>query len=347
MKLILSLFSLAIIFSFSSCKEKNSSSLSPQSSESVKYGTKYGAPAAVISKEASTAAVLAGPLAYAPNIPPLVNEDIIDVRLDVQHKLVTVNKGIQVMAWVFGDSVPGPVLHVKQGQTIRFKMTNRSLETATVSPPMQHSIDFHAAMVNPEDKYKSIDPGQTISFEWTPNYPGVFLYHCGTPLILQHMIQGMLGMVIVQPSGGFPGKVDKEFALVQHEWYLKQKEDGSYIIDLESARKKQPMFVAFNGKPRFHVKNPLMVKAGERVRLYICNTGPNDQSSFHVVGVLFDKVWIDGNPANEMRGMQTVLLPASGAAIVEFVIPEKGIYTFVDHEFADVEAGAAGLINAE
>jgi nitrite reductase (NO-forming) len=347
MKFLLYLLTIGNIFLFVSCDQRGSSIYSPQSKETAAYGNNYGGPAARISKEPISGAIISGPLAYAPHIPAVSTEDIIDVRLDVQHKMVTVSRGVQVMAWVFGDSVPGPVLHIKQGQTIRFKMSNRSLETATISPPMQHSIDFHAAMVNPEDKYKSVNPGETITFEWTANYPGVFMYHCGTPLILQHMIQGMFGMVIVQPGGGFPGHVDKEFALVQHEWYLKEKENGSYVIDLESARKKLPMFVAFNGKPRMHVKNPLVVKAGDRVRLYVCNTGPNDQSSFHVVGVLFDKVWIDGNPANEMRGMQTVLLPAGGSSIVEFVIPEKGIYTFVDHEFADVESGAAGLIKAE
>ena len=332
-----------LLVTYSCTREDNGSVTSGEQA----YGQKYGAPAATVSTENPSAVAATGPLAYAPNIPAAANGNTVDVRIDVQHKLVTVTKGIQVMAWVFGDSVPGPVVKVKMGQTVRFKMTNRSLETATISPPMQHSIDFHAAMVNPEDKYRSVNPGETISFEWTANYPGVFMYHCGTPLILQHMIQGMIGMVIVEPENGFPGKVDKEFALIENEWYIRQKEDGSYMIDLESARKKQPMFVAFNGKPRLHVKNPLMVKAGDRVRLYVCNTGPNDESSFHVVGVLFDKVWIDGNPRNEMRGMQTVLLPASGGAIVEFVVPEKGIYTFVDHEFADVESGAAGLIKAE
>lgn len=119
------------------------------------------------------------------------------------------------------------------------------------------------------------------------------------------------------------------------------------MFDLEAARKKEPMFVTFNGKPRQYVKDPLKVKAGDRVRLYVLNVGPNDQSSFHVVGTIFDKVWLDGNPANELRGMQTVLLGSSSGAIVEFVVPEKGTYTFLDHEFADVEAGALGLIKAE
>jgi nitrite reductase (NO-forming) len=107
------------------------------------------------------------------------------------------------------------------------------------------------------------------------------------------------------------------------------------------------MFVAFNGVPRQYVNKPLQVNAGERVRLYVLNAGPNGTSSFHVVGTLFDRVWLDGNPQNEMHGMQTVLLGASSGAIVEFVVPEAGIYPFVDHEFADVELGAIGLFEAK
>ena len=307
----------------------------------------YGSPKAILTKEPLSNQSIAGPLAYAPLLPPVSTGDVVDVRIDVQHKKITVADGVQFWAWTFGDSVPGPVLRVKVGQKIRFKMSNRSMETMQLSPPMPHSIDFHAAMVNPHDKYESVSPGQTISFEWTANYPGVFMYHCGTPIALQHMIYGMIGMTIVEPKDGFPGKVDKEFTLIQNEFYLKQKEDGSYMVDLEAAKKKQPTYVTFNGKYKQYVKNPLKAKAGDRVRLYICNTGPNDQSSFHIVGTIFDKVWLDGNPANELRGLQTVLLGASSGAIVEFVLPEAGTYTFVDHEFADVEAGAVGLLIAE
>jgi nitrite reductase (NO-forming) len=114
-----------------------------------------------------------------------------------------------------------------------------------------------------------------------------------------------------------------------------------------AARDKNATYVTFNGHPRQYVQNPLKVKAGDRVRLYVCNVGPCGTSSFHVVGTLFDRVWFDGNPMNEMRGMQTVLLGASSGAIVEFVMPEAGTYPFVDHEFADVEKGAVGLFVAE
>lgn len=307
----------------------------------------YGAPKAYVTNDPIPATTTDGPVAYAPNIPPVVDNDSVVIRVDIQHKKITVADGVAFWAWTFGDSIPGPVLRVRVGQTVKFSMVNRSNLTTEVSPPMPHSIDFHAAMVDPHDKYRSINPGETLHFQWTANYPGVFMYHCGTPVILQHMISGMTGMIIVEPKEGFPGKVDKEFAIVQNEFYLKPKGDSLYETDVASARQRLPMYVTFNGKSKQYVQQPLVVKAGERVRLYVLNTGANLVSSFHVVGTLFDKVWLDGNPANEYRGMQTVLLGSSNGAIVEFVAPEKGTYAFVDHSFASVEQGAIGLIKAE
>jgi nitrite reductase (NO-forming) len=212
--------------------------------------------------------------------------------------------------------------------------------------PMQHSIDFHAAMVNPEDKYRSINPGETIQFIWTANYPGVFMYHCGTPMVLMHMIYGMIGMVIVEPRDGYPGKADREFAIVQNEYYLKQQ-GAIYIPDTTLAMKKTPTFVTFNGKPGQYLIDPLKVKAGERIRVYLLNAGPNNATAFHVIGTILDKVWLDGNPKNELEGMQSVYLGPASAAIVEFVVPEKGSYTFVDHSFADATMGAMGVFKAE
>lgn len=288
---------------------------------------------------------------YAPNVPKIQKGDTVEVKIDVRHKLFTVKKGVQFTGWLFGDSLPGPVLHVRVGQTIKFSMTDRSNDSSMMKPgmqmqPMPHSIDFHAAMVNPEDKYRSISPGETIHFTWTANYPGVFMYHCGTPMVLLHMISGMVGMVIVDPKEGFPGKADHEFAIVQNEYYLKQQ--GSiYIPDTAMAMRKQPNFVAFNGKVGQYIIHPIHVKAGERIRLYFLNAGPNNISSFHVIGTILDKVWIDGNPANQFTGMQAVLMGPAQGAIMEFVLPEKGRYTFVDHSFANAEMGAMGAFVAD
>lgn len=316
-----------------------------------KPGTTFvlGGPAAVVTRQPDTSLAIKGPLAYAPNVPPLQQSDTVEVKFDVTHKLFHIKRDIPFTAWLFGDSLPGPVLHLRVGQTVKFTMTDRSDDTmhmGMMMQPMPHSIDFHAAMVNPADKWRSINPGETISMTWTANYPGVFMYHCGTPMVLLHMISGMIGMVIVDPADGFPGKVDREFALIQNEYYLTKK-DSVYAPDTVAAMKKQPSLVAFNGKVGQYIIRPIRVKAGERIRLYLLNAGPNNASSFHIIGTIFDKVWIEGNPKNELVGMDVVDLPPAMSAIVEFVLPEKGSYTFVDHSFADAEMGASGVFLAE
>lgn len=178
----------------------------------------------------------------------------------MQHKLFQVRNGVSFTGWLFGDSIPGPVLRVRVGRIIEFSMTDRTLGDTAKSiamsmnmnmnmMPMPHSIDFHSAMVNPEDKYRSISPGETISFTWTANYPGVFMYHCGTPMVLMHMISGMFGMVKVELTTDVmylqDGKVIfyKSIAEVQEEtgeeklskaiaWYMKnglEKRGLSYL----------------------------------------------------------------------------------------------------------------------
>ncbi|HVT33640.1 MAG TPA: multicopper oxidase domain-containing protein, partial [Rhodanobacteraceae bacterium] len=196
-------------------------------------------------------------------------------------------------------------------------------------------------------------PGQTISFEFTPNYPGVFMYHCGTPMVLEHIASGMYGMMIVEPRDGYPTKADREYAVIQSEFYTKldpekRKVGGQplYVLDGERVREKRPTYTVFNGRYNGMVDHPLEAKPGERVRLFVLNVGPSNTSSFHVVGTIFDRVWFDGNPDNQFRGMQTVLLGSSGAAIVEFRIPEAGSYVMVDHHFANASQGAIGIIAA-
>jgi nitrite reductase (NO-forming) len=248
-------------------------------------------------------------------------------------------------------------VRARVGDTIRFSMTNRSEEPMPGMPllaaPMMHSIDFHAAMVSPQDKYRSLAPGQTIEFEFTLHYPGVFMYHCGTPMILEHIASGMYGMLIAEPRGGFPTHVDREYAIVQSEFYTRPDPDGRkvdgrvlQVLDRERVRTKASSYTVFNGAYNGMVDHPLPAKPGERVRLYVLNAGPSNTSSFHVVGTIFDRVWFDGNPDNQFRGMQTVLLPSSGSAIVEFRIPESGKYVMVDHHFANASQGAIGVIDA-
>jgi nitrite reductase (NO-forming) len=279
-----------------------------------------------------------------------------EVQLDTVHKIIEIAPGVKFSAWTFGNQVPGPTVRARVGDKIRFTMTNRSDEPVpgvqVVAAPMMHSMDFHAAMVSPQDKYRSIAPGQTITFEFTLNYPGVFMYHCGTPMILEHIASGMYGAVVVEPREGYPTKVDREYVIIQSEFYAKldpgkRKVGGAplYVLDGDRLRTSLPTHTVFNGTHNGMVRNPLPAKPGERVRLYVLNVGPSKTSSFHVVGTIFDRVWFEGNPDNQFRGMQTVLLGSSNSAIVEFMIPEDGSYIMVDHHFANASQGAIGLIS--
>ena len=313
--------------------------------------------AATLSNERHTGPFAAGAsLSMTAELKPLDPAPIKEVRLDTTHKIIEITPGVKFSAWTFGDTVPGPTIRAKVGDRIKFSMTNRSDETVPgiqlMAAPMMHSMDFHAAMVSPQDKYRSVAPGQTISFEFTLNYPGLFMYHCGTPMILEHIASGMYGAVIVEPREGYPTKVDREYLVLQSELYVKpdpakRTVDGAplYVLDSDKLRASQPTHTVFNGVHNGMVKNPLVAKAGERVRLFVLNVGPSKTSSFHVVGTIFDRVWMEGNPDNQMRGMQTVLLGSSNSAIVEFLIPENGSYIMVDHHFANASQGAIGLIS--
>ncbi len=318
----------------------------------------FKSPPAMLSSERHTGAFSAGNALTAGNpLKPLDPAPVKEIRLDTTHKIIEIAPGVHFAAWTFGDQVPGPVVRARVGDRIKFTMTNRSDEPVPgvqlVSAPMMHSMDFHSAMVSPTDKYRSIAPGQTISFEFTLNYPGVFMYHCGTPMVLEHIASGMYGMMIVEPRGGYPTRVDREYSVLQSEFYTKldpakRKIDGRplYVLDGDRVRAKAPTYTVFNGRYNGMVDKPLEAKPGERVRLFVMNVGPSNTSSFHVVGTIFDRVWIDGNPDNQFRGMQTVLLGSSSGAIVEFVIPEAGNYVMVDHHFANASQGAIGIIAA-
>src|SRR5947207_7922673 len=197
---------------------------------------------AKVSAERHTGAFAEGAaLSTGAKLLPLDPSPVKTVRLDTTHKIIEIAPGVKFSAWTFGDHVPGPTIRARVGDKIRFTMTNRSDEPAPgvrfTAAPMMHSMDFHAAMVSPQDKYHSIAPGQTIEFEFTLNYPGVFMYHCGTPMILEHIASGMYGAVIVEPKEGYPTKADREYMVIQSEFYAKAPakgdKSGLYVLDTE------------------------------------------------------------------------------------------------------------------
>jgi len=194
----------------------------------------------------------------------------------------------------------------------------------------------------------SIKPGEEKVYEWRADYAGVWMYHCGTAPALHHIANGMYGMVIVEPAAGLPA-VDHEFAIVQSEWYLGPQGKESDLTKA-SAAAPAPDLVLFNGVANQYKDHPLAVSTGKKVRVFVLNAGPSVDSSFHVVGTIFQTViregvsLVGGNAGN--WGAQAVDLAPAQGAIVEFTTAEDGLYPMVTHAFNFVGRGALGLFQA-
>ena len=268
--------------------------------------------------------------------------DLIEMELVVEEKLMTVADGFEQLVWTFGGDVPGPVLRTRVGDTVRVHLVNPP--DATVS----HSIDFHASQVSMEDEMASIAPGEDLVYEFTTDYAGVWMYHCGTAPVLHHIANGMFGMVIVEPEAGLP-PIDDEFFFVQHEWYLgPQGEPASFAAANQPA--PAPDLQMFNGVAAQYADNPIAITTGEDVRMFVLNVGPSIDTSFHVVGTIFHDVIKEGvrlAAGNEGNwGAQAVDLSPAQGAVIEMNTAEDGTYAFVNHAFNFPGRGAIGLFNA-
>ena len=260
------------------------------------------------------------------------------VRLEISHTPITVDSGVRYNAWTFGGGVPGPFLRVRQGDTLDFTLVNRA--------PMPHSMDFHAAEIAPSKYYVNVMPGDSIHYQFVARVPGVFMYHCGTAPVAAHIANGMYGALIVDPAT--PRPAAREFVLVQSEFYLTPADSAGHprSLDWPKVLDQAPDYVVFNGRAAQYAKHPLPVRVGELVRLYVVNAGPNRFSSFHVVGGIFERAFLDGSSTSPLSGVQTVLVPVGGGAIFELRLRQAGTYPFVTHAFADATKGAVGVFEA-
>jgi nitrite reductase (NO-forming) len=246
----------------------------------------------------------------------------VNLTLTVKELLVSIAPGVAYHAWTFNGTVPGPVLRVRQGQLVHFTLINDGT--------MPHSIDLHAAQTPWNVNYQPIAPGKRFSFTWRADYPGIFMYHCGAPVTIYHMVNGMYGAIIVDPAHGWAPA--QEFVLVQSELYTTQLPDGTYVVDNTKLMNGTPDYVVFNGYANQYQTSPLVAKANRRIRLFIVNAGPTLFSAFHVIGAIFSDTYLDGNPANHLVGNQTV------------TVPQAGLYPFVTHSFAGVSKGGIGVL---
>ncbi len=264
------------------------------------------------------------------------------ITLVAQRAQVEIANNVTYDAWTFNGTVPGPTIFVMQCENVHFTLINNDT--------MAHSIDFHAAQVNWATVYAPVAPGQSLSFNFTPAYPGVFMYHCGVPPVLEHIANGMYGVIIVNGTGNWalPPASGGQYVIIESEFYLNThpNPDGSYSGNYTKMLAATPDYVVFNGKAFQYEANPLVVQPNQLVRLYVFNEGPNIWEAFHVIGGIMDTVYIDGNPFNVQHGLQTVSIPPSGGAIVDMYFPDAGgLNPFVNHAFAYAQAGAVGVFH--
>lgn len=277
-----------------------------------------------------------------PALPPAPDGDVHDITWTVEETVVQVAEGVWQEAWTFDGRAPGPTLRIKVGDTVN--LTLRNPEDSEVG----HSIDFHASQVAWNDEMRTIDPGEELTYSFDATHAGVFMYHCGTAPALHHIGNAMHGLIIVEPAGGL-AEVDHEFFFVQHEYYLgPQGQPGDLSKMAKTAA--EPDLVVFNGVADQYLDEPIEVGVGETVRAWVINNGPSADSSFHVVGTIFDTVVKEGvelSADNPQRwgGQALDLAPAQGG-YVEFSLAEDGLYPIVTHAFNHVGAGALGLFKA-
>jgi nitrite reductase (NO-forming) len=266
------------------------------------------------------------------------------VTLEVTEAEQEVAPGVTRTVWTFGGTVPGPTLRGKVGDTFEITLVNDG--------SLGHSIDFHAGALAPDRPMRTIEPGESLTYTFTANRSGVWMYHCSTMPLSLHIANGMFGAVVVDPPG-LPA-VDRELLVVQSELYVTADPGpGEALTDEAKLVLEQPDGVVFNGHASQYRHAPLEARAGERVRFWVLDAGPNRSSAFHVVGGQFDTVYSEGayllgGPAgaggDPTGGAQVLALEPGQGGFVELVVPEAGTYPFVSHRMVDAERGASGLL---
>lgn len=249
------------------------------------------------------------------------------------------NEGHKARAWTFSGQVPGPLVRVKEGDTVVFTLTNDAANKNS------HSIDFHAARTDLLTAFAPIKPGETKKFSFTASHPGVFFYHCGSDPMIQHIARGMYGVILVDPKDtqAMP-RADREYVLIESEMFVNPE-------DVKAMMAGQWAHTAFNGIPfRYDpVHDPnatqtLEAKPGERVRIYFVNAGPNDFSGFHPIAGIWDRVYPSGNPANVLHDVQNYTVAPGDAATFDLISPVEGANALVNHSMRSALSGAIAVI---
>ena len=286
-------------------------------------------------------------LTDAPNVPPAIKRNHatkVIVNIEVIEKQMRLADGVEYTMWTFGGSVPGKFIRVREGDLVELHLKNAASST------VPHNIDLHAVTGPGGGAATSLTlPGGETVFTFTALNPGLFVYHCATSPVPVHMANGMYGMILVEPKGGL-AEVDREFYIMQSEFYTKGEhgEKGLQHLDMEKGVDEKPTYVVFNGAAdALTGDKALKAKVGERVRMFIGDAGPNLTSSFHVIGEVFDNVYVEGGSVAQ-HNVQTTLIPAGGSTIVEFGVENPGDLILVDHSiFRAFNKGTLGMLKVE
>ncbi len=268
----------------------------------------------------------------------------VKIELETVERVAELNDGSTYRYWTFNNQVPGPMFRARVGDTVEVSLKNAE------DSWMQHNVDFHSVTGPGGGAVATLaDPGDTKRFSFKALKPGLYVYHCATPTVAQHIANGMYGMILVEPEGGLP-KVDKEFYVMQGELYTEESigTQGELTESYERLIDELPTHYVFNGKVGGLVKdNPLKAKVGETARIYFGVGGPNKTSSFHVIGEIFDKIYDLGGVKGTTDDVQTVTVAPGGATIAELSFEVPGTYIIVDHALSRVEKGLAGHIKVD
>ncbi|HSK15866.1 MAG TPA: multicopper oxidase domain-containing protein [Gaiellaceae bacterium] len=274
---------------------------------------------------------------FPADLPPISDGDVVDAELVLEDVVVEIAPGVKYHAWGFEGGAPGPAIHVREGQKVRITLTNNGA--------IPHSIDFHAARIAPDRAFGDVAPGESLTYTFEADDPGVFMYHCGTKPVLAHIANGMYGAIVVEPAENPLPPADKEYVLVSSEWYLSSAGIGEpAAYDNRKAHATMPDWVTWNGYAGQYVAHPLTADPGDTVRFWVVAAGPSLSTDFHVVGTIFERAWVNQDMTQYQTGVQTVGVPAGGGAVFDVKIDEPGHYPFVSHSFASVDMGQVGLL---
>ncbi len=285
-------------------------------------------------------------LTTAPQVPAPIKRttpETVVVNFEAREIIQTIDGEKQYKFWTFNSTTPGPMIRVRVGDSVQFHLANHK------DNQWPHNIDIHAvngpgggAHVN------EVKPGEHSVFTFKTLNPGLYIYHCaaGAPSIPHHISNGMYGLILVEPEEGL-SEVDKEFYVFQSEFFTQSTDKKNLLtLDFDKGMRDQPDYVLFNGKTGALMgDHTIKANAGDLVRIYFGNIGPNNISSFHVIGEIFDKVYMEGAIGGAVNhNVQTTLVPSAGATIVEMKVDVPGNYILVDHSIFRVAKGAIGIL---